>query len=123
MPKKCATSSTPVLKQIYWGVDIPIRVIRRFALAVAERFHPDKIILFGSHAYGTPTEDSDVDILVIEPEVDNATEEAVRLYRTLKDLRIPVDVLVIDEAKARRRAKVKGTVVERALREGRDLVS
>jgi predicted nucleotidyltransferase len=82
-----------------------------------------RVILFGSYARGEATAHSDVDILVIEPEVESTTEESVRLYRTLKDLRIPVDVLVIAEEKARRRAKVKGTVVERALREGRDLVS
>lgn len=41
-----------------------MRVIRRFARQVVERFHPDRIILFGSHAYGTPHVDSDVDILV-----------------------------------------------------------
>ncbi|HEX3147573.1 MAG TPA: nucleotidyltransferase domain-containing protein [Gemmataceae bacterium] len=41
--------------------------IRRFARDVAERFKPDKIILFGSYAYGTPNRDSDVDILVVMP--------------------------------------------------------
>ena len=51
----------------YRGADVPMRVIRRFARQVAERFQPDKIILFGSHAYGTPHEDSDVDILVVMP--------------------------------------------------------
>jgi len=35
----------------YRGVDVPMSVIRRFARQVAERFQPDKIILFGSHAY------------------------------------------------------------------------
>ncbi len=44
-----------------------MRVIRRYARAVAERFRPEKIILFGSYAYGTPHEDSDVDLLVIMP--------------------------------------------------------
>jgi predicted nucleotidyltransferase len=42
-------------------------VIRRYARAIAERFQPDKIILFGSYAYGTPNEDSDVDLLVVMP--------------------------------------------------------
>jgi predicted nucleotidyltransferase len=82
-----------------------------------------RVILFGSHARGEAHDHSDLDIMVIEPEVENTAEESVRLHRTLRDLRIPVDVLVIAEDKARRRAKVKGTVVERALREGRDLVS
>ena len=44
-----------------------MRVIRRFARQVAERFEPERIILFGSHAYGTPHAASDVDILVIMP--------------------------------------------------------
>jgi predicted nucleotidyltransferase len=54
-------------KRLYTGADIPMRVIRRYARAIAERFQPDKIILFGSYAYGTPNEDSDVDLLVIAP--------------------------------------------------------
>ena len=40
-------------------------VIRRYARAIADRFQPQKIILFGSYAYGTPHTGSDVDILVI----------------------------------------------------------
>lgn len=44
-----------------------MRVIRKFARQAAERFQPDKIILFGSYAYGTPHADSDVDILVVMP--------------------------------------------------------
>jgi uncharacterized protein len=51
----------------YCGGDVPMRVIRRFARDVAARFRPDKIILFGSYAYGTPHKDSDVDILVVMP--------------------------------------------------------
>src|SRR5437588_11960478 len=52
-------------QRCYWGADVPMRLIRRFARQVAERFAPEKIILFGSHAYGTPHADSDVDILVV----------------------------------------------------------
>ena len=45
---------------------------------IAERFHPEKIILFGSHAYGTPHADSDVDLLVIMP-ARNMIDQAVRI--------------------------------------------
>jgi predicted nucleotidyltransferase len=45
-----------------------MRVIRQYTREVAERFRPDKIILFGSYAYGTPHADSDVDLLVVMPE-------------------------------------------------------
>src|SRR5438105_9930136 len=62
----------------YRGADIPMRVIRRFARQIAERFQPDKIILFGSYAYGTPHEDSDVDLLVVVP-CRNQIDMAVKI--------------------------------------------
>jgi uncharacterized protein len=55
------------LQRVYDGAEVPLRVIRRYARAIAERFQPDRIILFGSHAYGTPRADSDVDLLVVMP--------------------------------------------------------
>ena len=52
--------------------------IRRYARRIAERFEPKKIILFGSYAYGTPHEDSDVDLLVVMPAA-NEVSQAVRI--------------------------------------------
>jgi predicted nucleotidyltransferase len=46
---------------------------------IAEEFHPEKIILFGSHAYGTPTADSDVDLLVIMPFEGKSIYQAVAI--------------------------------------------
>ena len=43
------------------------RQIRKFCDAIAREFRPQKIVLFGSYAYGKPTENSDVDLLVIMP--------------------------------------------------------
>src|SRR5438046_5610706 len=51
----------------YPSPNIPMSAIRRFARQIAERFHPEKIVLFGSYAYGTPHAESDVDLLVIMP--------------------------------------------------------
>lgn len=69
-----------------------MRVIRRFARQVAERFQPDKIILFGSYAYGTPHEDSDVDILVVMP-ARNELDQAFKIHSTLLPP-FPLDILV-----------------------------
>src|SRR5438309_12075119 len=69
-----------------------MRVMRGFARQVAERFQPDKIILFGSYAYGTPHADSDVDILVIMP-ARNELDQALRLRLTV-DYHFPLDLLV-----------------------------
>ena len=69
-----------------------MRVIRRFARQVAERFHPDKIILFGSYGYGTPHADSDVDILVVMP-AHNQLDQAVRIELAC-DPPFPLDIIV-----------------------------
>jgi predicted nucleotidyltransferase len=69
-----------------------MRVIRRFARDVADRFHPDKIILFGSYAYGTPHTDSDVDILVIMP-ARNQLDQAVKIELAC-DPPFPLDIIV-----------------------------
>ena len=52
--------------------------IRRYARQIAEKFDPDKIILFGSYAYGQPHEWSDVDILVVMPAY-NQISKAIRI--------------------------------------------
>jgi predicted nucleotidyltransferase len=69
-----------------------MRVIRRFARQVADRFHPEKIVLFGSHAYGSPHEDSDVDLLVIM-EARNEIDAAIRI-QTLLLPPFPLDLIV-----------------------------
>ncbi len=82
---------------------------------------PAKVILFGSRARGDANEHSDFDFLVIEDAVENRLTEEVRLRRVLRGFGAPVDVIVLDAALADRRAKVPGTMVHRALREGRVL--
>src|SRR5262245_25542514 len=73
--KRSSDSKAPPARW-YRGADVPMRVIRRFARQVAERFQPEKIILFGSYAYGTPHADSDVDILVVMPARHQHTQAA-----------------------------------------------
>jgi predicted nucleotidyltransferase len=87
------------------------------ALALAAGIE-SKVILFGSHARGEERPDSDVDFLVIKPEVENRFEEWNRLRRALDDILLPVDIIVLDEASAGRQAKVPGTMVYHALRDG-----
>jgi uncharacterized protein len=95
-------------------------LIERAGKALAEAPGADsKVILFGSHARGEERPDSDVDFLVIEPKVENRSDEWNRLRRAIDDILLPVDIIVLDEELANRRAKVPGTVVYHALRDGR----
>lgn len=76
----------------YRGCNVPMSVIRRFARDVVERFQPDKIVLFGSHAYGRPHDDSDVDILVVM-QARNQLDLAARISQAISPP-FPLDILV-----------------------------
>jgi uncharacterized protein len=95
-------------------------MITRAGAALAAATPPrSRIILFGSQARGDAGSGSDLDFLVIEPEVHGAAAESVRLRRVLRDIPAAIDVIVVSEELAGRRALVPGTMVDRALREGR----
>ena len=97
-------------------------IIQEIAVRIARAVPADsRVILFGSRARDQADDGSDFDLLVIEPTVEDRAGEAVRLRRELRGILAPIDVVVVDRDLARRRAAVRGTLVERALREGRVL--
>ena len=67
--------------------------IQQFAQRLGEAFSPQKVILFGSYAYGQPTRDSDVDLMVIMPFEGSPLAQAVKISRRLR-LFLPVDLIV-----------------------------
>lgn len=72
---------------------VALKTIREFAQRIGQEFHPDRVILFGSYAYGKPTSDSDVDLLVVLSTKDSKGRIAFEILRKLKP-RIPVDIIV-----------------------------
>ena len=78
-----------------------------------------RVILFGSHARGDADERSDVDLMVIEPEVDSRIEEMIRLNEVLRPLRIAVDLLVASEEHFQYWCDTPNTVYYEAAREGK----
>ena len=90
--------------------------IERAAHTLAETAgSPVRVILFGSHVRGDARAGSDLDFLVIEPEVSDRHAEMVRLRSALHDLRRPIDVLVFREAQVEEWGKARGTVLHAAL--------
>jgi predicted nucleotidyltransferase len=80
-----------------------------------------RVILFGSYAQGRPTEDSDLDLLVVEPVVNRRREEMVRLRQLLRPLGIPVDILVVSRAVFDAWKDLPNNVIHEAAREGKVL--
>jgi predicted nucleotidyltransferase len=92
-------------------IDAAVRIL-------AEAARPARIILFGSHARGDAGEDSDIDLLVIEPRVEDRAREMVRLRRLLRPLRVPADILVYSADEVARWGDQPGSALYWALREG-----
>jgi predicted nucleotidyltransferase len=101
------------------GVDETLlkEVVRR-VLTVAR---PDRIILFGSAATGQMTKDSDIDLLVVEPEPANPRDRSVRIRRALGDVPYPVDVIVMSSERFEETKNIIGGIAYPAQKYGRVL--
>ena len=76
--------------------------IRKYAAQIARQFRPEKIILFGSYAYGKPTEDSDVDMLVVMSFKGRNPEKATEIWMATKP-KFPIDIMVRKPEELRKR--------------------
>ena len=74
-------------------MNVSRNIIQQVADEIVQRFHPQMVVLFGSYAYGTPTRDSDVDLLVMmETQLSNV-EQAVEIRKAV-DFPFPTNLLV-----------------------------
>lgn len=74
---------------------------------IAETLKPEKIILFGSYAYGNPTPDSDVDLLVIMKTNAKQTDRYLAVSRVLSPRQFPVDIIVKTPAEIKHALSIK----------------
>jgi len=86
-----AVFQVPPLKE---RTRIPMKTIRAIAQRIVDEFQPEKIILFGSHAYGNPTGWSDVDMLVVMDTPDGELAAILEIAESLPDLSFRVDIIV-----------------------------
>ena len=68
--------------------------IRKIVARIARQFHPEKIVLFGSHARGAAGPDSDVDLLVVMPVHGSRRQQATTIDKALWGIDVPVDIVV-----------------------------
>ena len=85
---------------------------------IVGRFHPSRVVLFGSHARGTAHDGSDVDLLVVMPDGTDRRQAAVEMRVLLGDMPVAKDIIVTTPDHIARRGHVIGTVLRPALREG-----
>jgi predicted nucleotidyltransferase len=100
------------------------RVAAKRALSVmveriVARFHPERIILFGSQARGHADRDSDIDLLVVLPQCENRRAATVAILRSLADLPVSKDIIVTTPEELATRGQLRSTVLYSAVQEGK----
>ena len=101
-------------KAIAQNVDLMVK-------RLVERFDPDQIILFGSHARGTAGPDSDVDLLVVMPVHGSKRAKQVEMRVALHDIAVPKDIILATPDEIASQRDIVGTLIQPALREGKVL--
>ena len=96
-------------------------IIKQAVARLVSVASPSKVILFGSHARGDATDDSDLDLLVVERQIENVGEEMMRLHKALWPLNIPVDILVCSEADFEKNRAWQSSAIYWAAKEGKVL--
>jgi len=95
-------------------------VIKKFGRQIGEQFGAERVILFGSHARGKATADSDVDILVIGSFEGRNVDTSVEIRMKLRP-QFPVDILIRTPEKVRQRLKMGDCFMREILEEGKVL--
>jgi len=95
-------------------------LIVRITDKIRTQYHPQKIILFGSYAWGNPTQDSDLDLLIVKKTNERYTRRTLRIRKILTEENglIGMDILVYTPEELSKRLEIGDSFLSRILEEG-----
>ena len=99
---------------------VTMRQIEELSRRIAAEFQPQRIFLFGSYAWGQPTPDSDVDLLIVMPFDGKSVAKSVEMRLKVRPP-FPVDLLVLTPDKVRERLSLGDPFIRSILEEGKVL--
>ena len=118
--KRKAIASIPAITPV--GSKEPVSVtLPRAVRRIAKELQPDKIILFGSYAYGTPTPDSDVDLLVVMERISTYKEQYLSVSRLITPRPFAVDILLKTPDELQREMEKRNFFVHEIVSKGKVL--
>lgn len=98
-------------------------LIKKIVEKLKEKYHPKKVILFGSYAYGKPSRHSDVDLLIIKETTKKPLARWIEVKRILRGVSptLPISPLVYTEGEIRQRQFMKDFFIDEILTKGKVL--
>jgi predicted nucleotidyltransferase len=93
--------------------------IKEAAMRIVEKFHPERINLFGSYARGVADEKSDVDLLVISPLRKKRRALILEMNRSLWGLGLARDIVILTQKEFEAEKEIPGTIARYAFKEGK----
>ena len=101
--------------------DITDALLSEMVSKIVKHFHPDKVILFGSRAWGEPTRESDLDILVVMDVDGSPIRKASEISRIVRPRFLPMDIIVRTADEIEHRIGIGDTFIKRIMNHGKVL--
>jgi len=100
--------------------NVDLKIIKNMAEFIRKNFNPQKIILFGSYAYGKPDRKSDVDLFIIM-DTDISLRKQASLIRSELTSSIPIDIIVRTPRQVEERLKLGDFFIKKIVKDGVEL--
>jgi len=101
--------------------DITDALLLEMVSKIVKHFHPDKVILFGSRAWGAPTKESDLDLLVVMDIDGSPVRKAAEISRISRPRFLPMDIIVRTSDEIERRIRIGDPFIKRIMNKGKVL--
>lgn len=98
-----------------------MNIIRDMAEFIKKKFNPQKVILFGSYAYGKPSSESDIDLLIVMDTSFRFYKQAAIIRLALDEafnVSLPMDIIVRDQEEIEKRVEQGDFFMREILEEG-----
>ena len=95
--------------------------IKKIVDQIKKKYKPEKVILFGSFAYGKPNKDSDVDLFIVKKTKEIRTKRHLKVDRMLLDRDIPLDILVYTPQEIKKRISLGDFFIKNIIQKGKIL--
>lgn len=103
--------------------EVTEEILQKITRNIVDSFHPNSIILFGSYAYGSPHENSDVDLFIVMDSEDSPHDRIMKVTSVAKIPYLPMDIIVRTPAEVKERVAIGDFFILDILQRGRTLYS